>query len=135
MYVNNNWCTNTVSVDSHCSPDLEYVTVKCRLIYLPREFTVVMIAAAYIPPDANANSAIGHLHGSISSQQSAYPDAVHIIAGDFNSAYLKAVLPKFHQYVKCATREANTLAKVYCNIKLELDHNHTWASLTTCPCF
>ncbi|KAK3534494.1 hypothetical protein QTP86_016310, partial [Hemibagrus guttatus] len=39
MYVNNNWCTNTVTVDSHCSPDLE--TVKCRPIYLPREFTVV----------------------------------------------------------------------------------------------
>ncbi|KAK3559409.1 hypothetical protein QTP86_013360 [Hemibagrus guttatus] len=23
MYVNNNWCTNTVTVDSHCSPNLE----------------------------------------------------------------------------------------------------------------
>ncbi len=59
VYVNNNWYTNTLTVDSHCSPDLEYVTVKCRSIYLPREFTVVMITAVYIPPDANANSAIG----------------------------------------------------------------------------
>ncbi len=83
VYVNNSWCTNTVTVDRHCSPDLEYVTVKCRPIYLPREFTVVMITAVYIPPDANANSAIGPLHSSISSQQSTYPDAVHIIAGDF----------------------------------------------------
>ncbi len=56
VYVNNNWCTDTVTVDSHCSPDLEYVTVKCRPIYLPREFTVVMITAVYIPPDANANT-------------------------------------------------------------------------------
>ena len=75
-------CTNTKTVSSHCSPDLEYVTVKCRPIYLPREFTVVMITAVYIPPDANASSALGHLHYTISSQQSMYPEAVHIIAGD-----------------------------------------------------
>ncbi|KAK3519478.1 hypothetical protein QTP70_031483 [Hemibagrus guttatus] len=118
MYVKNNWCTNTVTVDSHCSPKLEYVTVKRRPIYLPREFTVIMITAVYIPPDANANLAIGHLHASICSQQCTYPDAVHIIAGDFNHADLKAVLPKFYQHVKCATRGANTLDKVYSTIKL-----------------
>ncbi|KAK3562931.1 hypothetical protein QTP86_011615 [Hemibagrus guttatus] len=54
----------------------------------------------------------------ICSQQCTYPDAVHIIAGDFNHADLKAVLPKFYQHVKCATRGANTLDKVYSNIKL-----------------
>ncbi|KAK3538106.1 hypothetical protein QTP70_029822 [Hemibagrus guttatus] len=58
------------------------------------------------------------LHNSICSQQCTYPDAVHIIAGDFNHADLKAVLPKFYQHVKCATRGANTLDKVYSNIKL-----------------
>ncbi|KAF7647947.1 hypothetical protein LDENG_00164230 [Lucifuga dentata] len=47
-----------------------------------------------------------------------YPEAVHIIAGDFNQADLKAVLPKFYQHVKCATRGENTLDKVYFNIKL-----------------
>lgn len=118
VYVNKSWCTNTVTVDSHCSPDLEYVTVKCRPIYLPREFTVVMITAVYIPPDANANLAIGLLHGSISIQQSKYPDAVLIIAGDFNHADLKAALPKFHQHVQCATRGTKILDKVYTNIKL-----------------
>lgn len=94
MYVNNSRCTNTVTVDSHCSLDLEYVTVKCRPIYLPRESTVIMVTAVYIPPDANAKAACSHLYSSISSQQSTYPDTVHIIAGDFNHADLKAVLPK-----------------------------------------
>ncbi|KAK0146537.1 hypothetical protein N1851_014143 [Merluccius polli] len=112
VYVNNSWCTNTVTVESHCSSDLEFVTAKMQ------EFTVVMITAVYIPPDANANSAIGLLHGSISSQQNKYPDAVQVITGDFNHADLKAALPKFHQHVKCATRGANTLDKVYSNIKL-----------------
>jgi len=118
VYVSNNWCTNVVTVDSHCSPDLEYVTIKCRPIYLPRDFTVVMITAVYIRPDANANSAIGHLNGSKSNQQIMYPDTVHITAGNFNHADLKKVLPQFHQHVKCATRGTNTLDKVYSNIKL-----------------
>ena len=64
MYVNNIWCTNTVTLDHHCSLDLEYVTIKCRPIYLPQEFTVLLITAVYIPPDANA--ALGLLNGSIS---------------------------------------------------------------------
>ncbi len=46
-----------------------------------------------------------------------YPEAVYIIAGDFNHANLDAVLPKFHQLIKCAIRGANTLNKVYSNIK------------------
>ncbi len=53
----------------------------------------------------------------ITKQQRAHPDGVHIIAGDFNKACLKSVLPKFHQHVKCATRGENTLDHVYSNIK------------------
>uniref|UniRef100_A0A8C7YZR7 Reverse transcriptase domain-containing protein n=1 Tax=Oryzias sinensis TaxID=183150 RepID=A0A8C7YZR7_9TELE len=117
IYVNNNWCTNSRTVASHCSPDVEYVTVRCSPFYLPREFTVVMATAVYIPPDANANSALGLLHSTISSNQDKYPEAVHIIAGDFNHAELKSVFPMFHQHVKCATRGEKTLDKVYSNIK------------------
>ncbi len=114
IYLDNKWVTNTKVVSSHCSPDLEYVTVKCRPIYLAREHTAVMLTAVYIAPDANASSTIGYLHDTISNQQSMYHEAVHIIAGDFNHANLKAVLPKFHQHVKYT----NTLDKVYSNIRL-----------------
>ena len=69
VYVNSSWCTSAVTVDSHCSPDLEYLTVKCRPIYLPREFTVIMITAVYIPPDANASAAIGLLYANITNKQ------------------------------------------------------------------
>lgn len=40
-----------------------------------------------------------------------------VMAGDFNHANLKAVLPKFHQHVKCAARGANTFDRVNSNIK------------------
>lgn len=55
IYVNNNWCTNSEAVDSHCFPDLEYLAIKCRPIDLPREFTVVMVTTVYIAPDAKAS--------------------------------------------------------------------------------
>lgn len=48
-----------------------------------------MVTTTYIPPNADANSAMGTLHTAISSQQKAYPDAVHIIAEDFNHVDLK----------------------------------------------
>lgn len=60
----------------------------------------------------------GLLHASITNKQSMYPDAMNIIAGNFNQADLNAALPKFHQHVKCDIRGDNTLDKVYSNIKL-----------------
>lgn len=113
IYVHNNWCTNTTIIDRHCSADLEYLIVRCRPFYLPREFTVVIVTAVYIPPDANASIALGYLHSAISKQENTYPKAAHIIAGDFNHADLKSVLPKFEQHIKCATRGENTLDKAY----------------------
>lgn len=71
-----------------------------------------------VPPDANASIAPGHLHDTTSSQQNEYPEAVHIVTGDFNHVDLKSILPKFLQHGKCATRGVNTLDKVYSNIKL-----------------
>lgn len=80
------------------------MNVYCRPKYHPQEFTLVIITAVNIPPEANANSALGDLYNTVSSQQSVCPEAVHIIAEDFNYASLKTVLPKFHQHIKCATR-------------------------------
>ncbi|KAI3375381.1 hypothetical protein L3Q82_021870, partial [Scortum barcoo] len=84
--------------------------------YLPREFTSTIITAAYIPPDADAKAAMNGLYEAISKQQTAYPEAAFIVAGDFNHSNLKTVLPKFHQHVSCQTRGDKTLDHVYTNI-------------------
>lgn len=47
----------------------------------------------------------------------AHPDGAFIVAGDFNQACLKTVLPNFVQYVQCFTRGKNTLDHVYSNLK------------------
>ena len=101
MYVHENWCNNGTIIDKHCSPDLEYMSVRCRPFFLPRELTVVIVKAVYIPPDTNVNTALSLslVLDTINEQQRAQRDGVHIITGDFNKANLKTVLPTFYQHV------------------------------------
>nr|XP_043882686.1 uncharacterized protein LOC122769872 [Solea senegalensis] len=118
MYTNNSWCNNATLVSSHCSADIEFMMVRCRPFYLPREFTVVIVVAVYIPPRANTKHALTSLHSAISDMQSKHPEGVFIAAGDFNQANVNTVLPKFHQHVDFATRGENTLdLEVYTNIE------------------
>lgn len=50
VYVNNSWCTNTETVSSHCSLDLELVTVKCRPIYPSIYLMLAQLWDIYITP-------------------------------------------------------------------------------------
>ncbi len=68
-------------------------------------------------PCANAKDALRELYCAISEQQTNNPDGFFIIAGDFNHANLKTVLPKFYQHVNFATRGNNTLDLVYTTVK------------------
>ncbi len=113
MYINKEWCNNAAVLSKHCSSLVEFMFVKCRPFYLPREFTAIVIVAVYIPPRANAKDALRELYSAISEQQTNNPDGFFIIAGDFNHANLKTVLPKFYQHVNFATRGNNTLDFVY----------------------
>ncbi len=117
VYINKEWCNNTAVVSKHCSSLVEFMFVKCRPFYLPREFTAIVIVAVYIPPCANAKDALRKLYCAISEQQTNNPDGFFIIAGDFNHANLKTVLPKFYQHVNFATRGNNTLDFVYTTVK------------------
>ncbi|KAI2645711.1 RNA-directed DNA polymerase from mobile element jockey [Labeo rohita] len=116
IYVNKAWCMNSVIIGRHCSANLEFLMFKCRLFYLPREFTSTIITAAYIPPDADAKLAMNELHAAVSKQQNVHPEAAFIVVGDFNHSNLKTVLPKFHQNIFCHTRENKTLDHVYTNM-------------------
>uniref|UniRef100_A0A2D4KBE1 Uncharacterized protein n=1 Tax=Micrurus paraensis TaxID=1970185 RepID=A0A2D4KBE1_9SAUR len=83
LYVHNNWCTSSRVINRYCCPDLEVMTVMCRPFYLPRELTVVIFTAVYIPPNANISTALAYLHITINKQLKTYPDGAHIITGDF----------------------------------------------------
>ncbi len=116
VYINNVWCRDAVVVCKHCSPLVEFMIIKCRPFYLPREYTAILLVAVYIPPSSNNNNrseALNDLYQHISGQQTAHPDAFLILAGDFNHADLKSVFPKIQQHVDFPTRGKNTLDFVY----------------------
>lgn len=113
VYINNKWCNNAVLVSKYCSLLIEFIIVKGRPFYLPREFTVIVIVAVYTPPCANTKDALCELYSNIGEQQTNNPDGFFIISGDFNHTNLKTVLPMFYQHVNFATRENNTLDMVY----------------------
>lgn len=73
--------------------------------------------AVYILPWANRTAALGLLHDTISKHETTHPDAVFVVAGDFNHCNLRTVLPKHHQYVSFPTRDNNILDHVYSNVK------------------
>ncbi len=77
----------------------------------------MLLSRFTFPPCANAKDALRELYCAISEQQTNNPDGFFIIAGDFNHANLKTVLPKFYQHVNFATRGNNTLDFVYTTVK------------------
>ena len=96
---------DTTIIGRHCSSNLEYLMVKCRLFYLPRDFTSTVVTAASIPLDANTKTAMKEVHTAVSKQHSLHPQAAFIVVGDFNNSNLKTVLPKFHQHVSLPPEE------------------------------
>lgn len=63
---------------------MEFIMVKCRLFYLPGEFTFILISPVYIPLDAKAKVAMNEIYAAISKQQPAHLGAALIVGGDFN---------------------------------------------------
>ncbi len=70
-----------------------------------------------IPPQADTSVALSSLHDELSGYINKHPDAAAIIAGDFNKANLRKVMPNFHQHISCPTRGLNTLDHCYTQFK------------------
>ncbi len=61
--------------------------------------------------------ALSKLHNVLSGYINKHPDDAFIIAGDFNKANLRQVMPNLHQHVSCTTRGPNTLDHCYTQFK------------------
>ncbi len=97
--INKEWCDprNISSLSRSCSPHLEHLSIICCPFYLPREFPSIIVTAVYIPPQADTGLALCKLHDVLSGYINKHPDTAFIIAGDFNKANLRQVMPNFHQ--------------------------------------
>ena len=98
--INNAWCDqrNVHFVESFCPPDLEYLIISCRPLWLPREISRVTVTAVYIPPQANTDLELGKLYEAVNRQE-----AASIVVGDFNKANFREVAPKYFQHISCST--------------------------------
>ncbi len=116
---NKKWCDprNISILSCSCSPHLEHLSIICRPFYLPREFSSIVVTAVYIPPQADTSLALSKLHDVLSGYINKHPDAVFIIAGDYNKAKVKKVMPNFHQHISCPTRGPNKLDHCYTQFK------------------
>ena len=88
-------------------------------MYMVVEFTLSN-EIAVIPnewlPDSNCALWLPYDSGSkirITAIESAHPDSVVIVLGDFNYTNLKKFLPRYKQHVNCATRNNKTLDHCY----------------------
>lgn len=117
LLVNEKWCTNTTVMNKTCTTSLECLAIKCRPFYLPREFPAIFLIAVYIHPRADASTALNELADIIHKYEISHPEAVFIVAGDFNHCPFKSVLPHYHQHVKHPTRGNKILDHCYSNIK------------------
>ncbi len=117
--INKKWCDprNISILSCSCSPHLKYLSIICRPFYLPREFSLIIITAVYIPPQADTSLALSKLHAVLSGYINKHPDVASIIAGDFNKANLRQVMPNFHQHISCPTRGPNSLDHCYTQFK------------------
>lgn len=78
IHINKTWSTDSVTLRRHSSANLEFIMVKCRLYYLAREFTSIIVTAFYA-----SQMLMPHLlHATISQQQTAHTEAAFIVADD-----------------------------------------------------
>ncbi len=98
--INKKWCDprNISILSRSCSPHLEHLSIICLPFYLPREFSAVIATAVYIPPQADTSLALSKLQEELSGYINKHPDAVSIIAGDFNKANLRSCRPSISMY-------------------------------------
>eukprot|EP00061_Rhincodon_typus_P012941 g39007.t1 len=115
--INTSWCSDIATLANHCSPEQEYLKVKCRPYFLPQEFTSAVLTAVYIPPHADVKNALDKIYTTTNPLQTKFPKALFIVAGDFNQANLKQVLSKYHQHISCPATGQNILDHCYTTIK------------------
>ena len=79
-------------------------------------FSSVILVGVYIPPQANARTAINNLAASITVTENANQGSIVLALGDFTHTNLRKALPKYKQHVQCPTRDDKTLDHCYCTV-------------------
>lgn len=112
VYINREWCVNSVIITSRCLPITKFIMLCCHPFYRPRKCTTVITVAVYIPSGGNATKAQHKLYRAVSKLQTTHPDRFFLVAGDFNHVNLNITFPKFYQQVNFPTSGENQLRRL-----------------------
>ncbi len=96
----------------------------CNILYLTETWLTPLVPDTTVTPSDNfsvvrmdTGLALYKLHNELSGYINKHPDAACIIAGDFNKANIRKVMPNFQQHISCPTRGQNTLDHCYTPFK------------------
>ncbi len=111
-----------------CSPHLEYISVKCRLSYLLREFAAVTVIGVCILPSVNSNTAITEIATCIFSVENSHPDAAAMVLGNFNHTNLSTDLPNYiNTFIKwLAPAEASHIWSLHISVMDSVAPSDCW---------
>ena len=117
VFIKNNIPCKLLQVDTS---DLEIIWLTLRPERLPRNISVIILAALYFPPKPPADTRdrlIEHIITEVQLLQTKHVDPGFVILGDFNTfpAEITAAL-NLKQVVKVPTRGKNTLDKILTNM-------------------
>ncbi len=84
----------------------------CRPFYLPRELTVVIAMAVYIPPNANVSTVLPFLHCTINKQRQAHPNRGLHYSWRLQSGMLKDCVSQI--YLACELRPGGIIHLTMC---------------------
>ena len=106
----NRWCCDTKELSCIWSPESE--ALKCRPLYLLRDFSLVILITVCIQPQASALLETQHLATHIMQIEDSYPLIYSFILGDFNHISLNKSLPRYKKQIhvsadSCFQREQN----------------------------
>ena len=86
--------------------------------HLPREYSNIILAVIYHPPDVNCETVREYIQSSLEHIESSFPRSAIIIAGDFNKLDLRSIVKVFQlkPVIDFPTRGANILDQIYTNL-------------------
>eukprot|EP00061_Rhincodon_typus_P005450 g24981.t1 len=62
-------------------------------------------------------NALDEIYTTTNALETKFPEVLFIVAGDFNRANLKRVLPRYYEHIFCPTRGPNILGHCYTTIE------------------
>lgn len=84
--------TDDAVLSTNCSPDIELLTIKVCPLYLPLEFSLIILTVIYMQSQVDKTKTLDCLYFTVNGLEKKHP---FIVVGDFNRDNMRKVLLKY----------------------------------------